>query len=189
VRVELSERNDDDALMALVAAGQVDLTFGTLDSGVHVGCESAALLEDPYVLLTPPGSEFAGRDAVDPAELAGLDIIGFNDDGTCKLLLADLWRRAGVSPKTVFRTDDNMTLQRLVGAGLGHAIVPELTVEAGADAADAVGVPLPGTTAARHIALFWRSDRYHSAAAQAFVETAAAVCRAQGRRPAETPLR
>ena len=48
---------------------------------------------------------------------------------------------------------------------------------------------LTGTTAARHIALFWRSDRYHSAAAQAFVETTAAVCRAQARQPVETPLR
>src|SRR3954471_24546316 len=67
VRVELSERNDDDALMGLVAAGQVDLTFGTLDSGVHVGCESVPLLEDPYVLLAPPTSRFAGRDSVDPA--------------------------------------------------------------------------------------------------------------------------
>src|SRR3954447_18572581 len=148
VRVELSERNDDDALMGLVAAGQVDLTFGTLDSAVHVGCEHVALLEDPYVLLTPPGSAYAGRDAVAPAELDGEDVIGFNDDGTCKLLLADLWRRAGASPRIVFRTDDNLTLQRLVGAGLGHAIVPELTVEGSADAADAVVVPLVGTTAA-----------------------------------------
>ena len=53
----------------------------------------------------------------------------------------------------------------------------------------AVVVPLAGTTAARHIALFWRSDRYHSAAAQAFVETTAAVCRAQTRQPSATPLR
>jgi DNA-binding transcriptional LysR family regulator len=191
VRVELLERNDDDALMALVAAGQVDLTFGTVDSAVHVGCEHVSLLEDPYVLLTPPGSVYAERDSVDPAELDGEDVIGFNDDGTCKLLLSDLWRRAGASPKIVFRTDDNLTLQRLVGAGLGHAIVPELTVETGNtdDAAAAVVVALSGTTAARHIALFWRSDRYHSAAAQAFVETTAAVCRAQGHRPAETPLR
>src|SRR3954469_21600142 len=47
VRVELSERHDDDALFALVQAGQVDVTFGTLDSGVHVGCDHVALLEDP----------------------------------------------------------------------------------------------------------------------------------------------
>src|SRR5690242_9607747 len=50
VRVELSERNDDDALMALVAAGQVDLTFGTLDSGVHVSFGIA----DNFAVQTVP---------------------------------------------------------------------------------------------------------------------------------------
>ena len=39
---------------------------------------------------------------------------------------------------------------------------------------------------ARHIGLFWRSDRYHSAAAQAFAETTAAVCRAQAASPVLT---
>ena len=38
-------------------------------------------------------------------------------------------RRAGSEPRFVFRTDDNGTVQGLVAAGIGVAIVPRLTLQ------------------------------------------------------------
>ena len=37
--------------------------------------------------------------------------------------LEDGWARRIITPKIVYRTDDNLALQRLVAAGLGHACI------------------------------------------------------------------
>jgi DNA-binding transcriptional LysR family regulator len=77
----------------------------------------------------------------------------------------------------VFTTDDNLTLQRLVGTGIGHAFVPELAVEREVDAGSAVVCELAdGEVAPRRIGLFWPAGRSRSTSACAFVEIAAEVC-------------
>ena len=77
----------------------------------------------------------------------------------------------------MFTTDDNLTLQRLVGTGLGHAIVPELAIEREVDGCSAVVCELAqGEVAPRRIGLFWPSGRSRSTAACAFVDIAAEVC-------------
>jgi DNA-binding transcriptional LysR family regulator len=175
VRVELSERQDDRDLFELVAAGALDLTFGVEGAERGGAFDRVHLIDDPYVLLAPPTSRFIGRESVDVRELDGEDLIAHQSTGTCDYVLRGMWREAAVSPNVVFRTDDNLTCQRLVGTGLGHAVVPELTVERGLGAGPAVVIPL-ARPLIRPIALFWQADRYRSPVARAFVETASAVC-------------
>ena len=74
----------------------------------------------------------------------------------------------------MFRTDDNLTVMRMVGAGVGHALVPELAAEPGLDA-DVEVVPVLGEFMVRRIAMFWHRDRYRSRAAETFVEIAREV--------------
>jgi len=81
---------------------------------------------------------------------------------------------AGATRQTVFRTDDNLTVVRMVGAGVGHALVPELAAEAGLDA-DVEVVPISGEGMVRSIAIFWHRDRYRSKAGETFVEIAREV--------------
>ena len=63
---------------------------------------------------------------------------------------------------------------RMVGAGVGHALVPELAAEPGLDA-DVEVVPVSGEGMVRRIAIFWHRDRYRSRAAETFVEIAREV--------------
>jgi DNA-binding transcriptional LysR family regulator len=79
-----------------------------------------------------------------------------------------------VSRQTVFRSDDNLTVMRMVGAGIGHALVPELAAEPGLDAGVEF-VPLAGGKLVRRISIFWHRDRYRSRAAETFVEIAREV--------------
>jgi DNA-binding transcriptional LysR family regulator len=81
---------------------------------------------------------------------------------------------SGRLPNVVFRSDNNGTVQGLVGAGVGLSIAPRLTVQEGDDSV--VVIDLRGRIAPRVIGLVWHRDRHRSAAAAAFVETAAAVC-------------
>jgi DNA-binding transcriptional LysR family regulator len=179
VKVEVAERQSDDELCELVAAGQLDLTFGIerLDAP-RAAFDRIELLHDPYVVLAPPWSRLAGRDEVDLAELDGEDIVANQIGSCCEPGIQRMWRDAGAVPNIVFRTDDNLTLQRVVGAGLGHAVVNELTVEPGVDAGAAVVIPLRHAQT-RCIALYWQRDRYRSPAARAFAEIAGEVCAAQ----------
>jgi DNA-binding transcriptional LysR family regulator len=107
-------------------------------------------------------------------ELDGLEVIEPPPGVSCDLILSRAWAAAGVTRQTVFRTDDNLTVMRMVGAGVGHALVPELAAESGLDA-DVEIVPLTGEYMTRRIALFWHRDRYRSRASETFVEIACEV--------------
>ena len=80
----------------------------------------------------------------------------------------------------VFRTDDNLTMQRLVGAGFGVAVMPELCIEreASGEAGVAQILDIADDMPPRRIGVYWRSARRPTPALRAFVET----CRVVGDR-------
>jgi DNA-binding transcriptional LysR family regulator len=113
-------------------------------------------------------------------ELADLDdenlISGSLNNDSCGIRIAKALEDARARPRVVFRTDDNLTTQRLVASGLGYAVMPMLAVERFVPDAEVVVVPLAeGSAFSRRIGLVWHPDRYRSRAAEAFVETAREV--------------
>ena len=88
----------------------------------------------------------------------------------------------GRAPNIVFRSDNNGTVQGLVGAGIGLAVSPRLTVDE--DDPSVSVIDLHERIPARLIGLVWHSDRHRSAAAEAFVDSATAVCRELSAEPA-----
>lgn len=172
VEVRLVETNSDSGLLNLVESGDIDLSFAVypLSEGPFEGVE---LLRDPYVLVVQEGSEQAklGRH-ISPQEISELPLIGFRH---CRSTVAaeEYLRAAGGEPRWVFRSDDNTTVQAMVRAGIGVALVPRLTV----DESDEQCVILPTDVPPRVLTLAWHRDRYRSAAQVAFAEIAANVCR------------
>jgi DNA-binding transcriptional LysR family regulator len=49
--------------------------------------------------------------------------------------LEDAWARRGIVPRIVYRTDDDLALQRLVAAGLGHACIGRVAASRAVDPA------------------------------------------------------
>ena len=172
VEVRLVETNSDSGLLNLVESGDIDLSFAVypLSEGPFEGVE---LLRDPYVLVVQASSEQAklGR-PISPQEISELPLIGFRH---CRSTVAaeEYLRAAGGEPRWVFRSDDNTTVQAMVRAGIGVALVPRLTV----DESDEQCVILPTDVPPRVLTLAWHRDRYRSAAQVAFAEIAADVCR------------
>jgi DNA-binding transcriptional LysR family regulator len=82
---------------------------------------------------------------------------------------------SGRAPNVVFRSDNNGTVQGLVGAGVGISVAPLLTVDEDDERVEVVD--LQGRIPPRVIGLVWHADRHRSPAAEAFVDTAADVCR------------
>ncbi|HXV56513.1 MAG TPA: LysR family transcriptional regulator substrate-binding protein, partial [Gaiellaceae bacterium] len=83
------------------------------------------------------------------------------------------FRDAGLEPRIVFRSDDNGTIQELVAAGVGAALVPLLTVDPANERTVVLGL---ANVPPRRIGIAWHRDRYRSPAARAFVQLTQEIC-------------
>jgi molybdate transport repressor ModE-like protein len=172
VEIELRESHSDLELAAMVERGELDLSFVQLPID-NPALETIELLRDPYVVVAPADSPLAKREKPPTLkEIAEQPLIGFRE---CRstAILADQLRTTGREPKFVFRSDDNGIVQGLAAAGVGIAVVPQLTVDENDDSVAVIqlGPKMPP----RIVGITWHADRYHSAAAVAFVDTARAV--------------
>jgi DNA-binding transcriptional LysR family regulator len=169
VEITLQESADDRDLIRLVERGELDLSFVVLplDPGPY---ETVELFRDPYVLVVPAGSPLAARDrAPSLREVVEHPLISYRTCRTTRRVEERL-RHSGNEPNIVFRSDDNGTVQGLVAAGVGIAIVPRLTVDE--DDRSIAVVDLGDRVPPRLIGIAWHRDRRRTPAAEAFVELA-----------------
>jgi DNA-binding transcriptional LysR family regulator len=173
VEVLLQESSDERELLELVERGDLDLTFWTLP--VPPGpYESVELLRDPYVLVVPAGSPLTAlKRPPTLKEIALQPLVGFNRCSAMDEVESRL-AASGRTPNVVFRSDNNGTVQGLVGAGVGVSVAPLLTVDE--DDPSVALVDIQDRIPPRVIGLVWHADRHRSPAAEAFVESAIAVC-------------
>jgi molybdate transport repressor ModE-like protein len=172
VQIRLEEA-EDDSLLDQIEHGGLDLAFVMLPvPGAAI--ETVELVRDPYVLVTQADSPLA-RASAPPTfrEIGAMPLVGYR---TCLggQQVEERLRTAGVEPHMAFRSDDNATLQAMVAAGMGIALVPRLTVNE-ADSRVAV-IELGERVPPRLIGLAWHRDRYRSPAALAFVDAALELC-------------
>jgi DNA-binding transcriptional LysR family regulator len=174
VDVRLHESANDVDLLAQIERGELDLSFADmpLPDGPF---EHVELLSDPYVLVLPADAEPPAEATI--ASASAYDLIGFRG---CRSL-HQIEAHAVEPLHFVFRSDHNGTVQGMVAAGLGAAVVPRLTVDAADERIqllDLEDVP------PRTIAIAWHRDRHRSPAARAFVELARQVsAELEGLRP------
>jgi DNA-binding transcriptional LysR family regulator len=174
VEVVLRESLHETELLEMVESGELDMTFWALPLETTGPYESAQLMSDPYVLVVPADSPLiALKRPPTLKEIALHPLIGFNHCASGAAIESQL-AAAGRPLNVVFRSDNNGTVQGLVGAGVGISVAPLLTVDE--DDPSVAVIDLQGRVSPREIALIWHRDRHRSAAAAAFVEAASAVC-------------
>jgi DNA-binding transcriptional LysR family regulator len=174
VSIQLTESTDDAELLSLVERGELDLTFVMLpvDDGPF---DTRMLMSDRYVLLVRPDSPLASaKNPPSLKEIAAVPLIGYRQ---CRSIHAveERFRGTGLEPQIVFRSDDNTTIQGMVAAGVGSALVPRLTVETRDDSV--LALPVDPRVPPREIGIAWHRERYHAPAARAFVGVADRVCK------------
>ena len=108
---------------ARLAAGQTDLVLGLLPFDGPFAIRE--LLSDPYVFITAADPD--GRPELPTiAQLAELPLISWQHP---PFALEALLQSHGHEPLVTLRTDDSNTVQRLVGRGLGVAVLPRLAID------------------------------------------------------------
>jgi len=125
VEVILSESQANAPTFDQIAAGELDLAF-LVNPEPDDRIQSIPLLEDPWVILTRRDSELASAQEPTFDLLDGVDIVAWNRRWRAQVVLEEAWRRLAIRPRVVYRTDDNLALQRLVAAGYGHACLDRL---------------------------------------------------------------
>jgi molybdate transport repressor ModE-like protein len=170
VHVELRGTTDDLSLLDLVESGDLDLAFSVLPlpDGPF---DHAEVLRDRWLLVTAAGSPLATRDPRPPlADLMDEPLIAYGSGRTPEIL-EESFRARGLTPRIVFRSDDNATIQGLVEIGFGSALLPALAV----DTRDPRVATIPIDVPPRTIVVAWHRDRTRSPAAAAFVAMAVEI--------------
>ena len=174
VEVLLTESASDQGLLDQVESGGTDVTFTVLPlpGGPF---ETVELMRDPYLVVVAAGSPLA-RAGGPPtlADLGALPIIGSRQCFAGEQA-EHFVRSRGVELNVVFRSDDNGTVQGLVGAGMAAALMPALAVEP--NDTQVVALAVPDGLPPRRIALAWHRHRTLSPAARTFIDCAIELCR------------
>lgn len=132
VEVVLTQTDDDPRVVDWLVAGRLDLAL-TINQQPDERIELIPLFDDPWVVLTYRESELAGAPSPSFELLDGAALVAWTYRWPVQEQLEAAWRRRGIAPRIVYRTDDNLALQRLVAAGLGHACVGRLSARRAID--------------------------------------------------------
>ncbi|HLY48474.1 MAG TPA: LysR family transcriptional regulator [Solirubrobacteraceae bacterium] len=165
VEVALIDTAEDPRLVDWVAQGRLDLAL-TMNQEPDDRIEVVRLFEDPWVILTHRDSEMAAAERPSFDLLDGADVVAWTSRWPIQGELEAAWRKRGITPKVVYRTDDNLALQRLVAAGLGHACIGRLAARRAVDPALTWLAP-PDILTPRVVALCHPRRRHLAQAARA----------------------
>jgi DNA-binding transcriptional LysR family regulator len=123
VRVELEESTSPETLRA-VADNAADIgIYG--DVIVPVDLDSRLYRIDRLALLVPEGHPLAARERISFAETVGLDFVGTPKGSSIDTVLVRAAADLGMPLRMSIRTSGFDVISRMVGAGLGVAVVPE----------------------------------------------------------------
>jgi DNA-binding transcriptional LysR family regulator len=125
VEVELAQTDEDPRTLDWIAQGRLDLAL-MINQQPDDRIEVIPLFEDPWVILTHRDSDIAEAPKPSFDLLDGADVVAWTPGWDIQVDLETAWRRRDIRPHVVYRTDDNLALQRLVAAGLGHACIGRL---------------------------------------------------------------
>lgn len=152
VRVELAQEPGHDILRDL-RSGKAELAITSTRPDGDFGW--APLQEERLVVIVARSHRLHDRKQVALSALADDEFVttpvGFGHRTLVDGLLAD----AGVTPRVSFESADLLTIEGLVAAGLGVAIVPE----AQAGLSGTISLRITHARARRTIGLTWRTDR------------------------------
>ncbi|MDN3020680.1 LysR family transcriptional regulator [Streptomyces sp. S.PB5] len=131
VQVELKLIDPEDPLPD-VREGRADLALvvGSRASA-HDGVRLLHLLDDPYLAVLPEGHPLAAAEVLEMTDLAGEPWVGSEWPGPCLDAQLRACDAAGFRPRFVVESEDYVTAQGFVAAGLGVSMIPRLGLGVG----------------------------------------------------------
>src|SRR5579859_875958 len=160
----------------LVAEGTLDVAFaleepGPSSASLHV----EPLLTEEIVIVAPPEHPFAARQRVVTADLEGEPLLLTEIGCTYRNLFERVLAAGGVRPAATMEFSSIEAIKQFVMAGMGIAVLPEVTVAADIAAERLVALRWAGDELRIVTQIIWHKDKWLSQALVAFLETAREV--------------
>jgi DNA-binding transcriptional LysR family regulator len=131
VSLSLAE-GEPEEIAPRLRAGEFDIALLFEFPGVRerpsVGLRSVKLLEDPMHVALPVEHELASKPALSLADLRDQDWVQTSQSSPCARHVVRSCLAAGFEPRVTFESDDYETVQGLVAAGVGVALIPRLAL-------------------------------------------------------------
>src|SRR5271167_1825275 len=130
VELTLTE-GEPEEIATRLRAGELDLALLFEFAGetpVREDMTRVELLEDPMYLALPRDHRLAGRARLRLQDLQGEAWVQTARSSPCARHVVRSCHAAGFEPNVAFESDDYQTVQGLVAAGVGVALIPELAL-------------------------------------------------------------
>jgi DNA-binding transcriptional LysR family regulator len=134
IELTLAE-GEPEQIAPRLRAGELDLAllfeFGELrpvPGGAAERLMRVELLEDPMYLALPRNHLLAGEPELHLSDLSGEAWVQTSGASPCARHVVRCCHAAGFEPNVSFESDDYQTVQGLVAAGVGVALIPELAL-------------------------------------------------------------
>jgi DNA-binding transcriptional LysR family regulator len=131
VDVTLAE-GEPEEIAPRLRAGEFDLVllfeFEGVGERLGAGMRRFELLDDPLHLAVPRDHRLAGRKRLRLDDLSGEAWVQASVASPCARHVVRCCHAAGFEPEVSFESDDYQTVQGLVAAGVGVALIPQLAL-------------------------------------------------------------
>lgn len=130
VELTLAE-GEPEEIVPRLAAGELDLALLFEFAGETLPAHELTrtdLLEDPMYLALPRAHPLASRQRLRLQDLAAEAWVQTASTSPCARHVVRSCHAAGFEPNVAFESDDYQTVQGLVAAGVGVALIPELAL-------------------------------------------------------------
>jgi LysR family hydrogen peroxide-inducible transcriptional activator len=174
--VELTVHEDITRnLMGSVLAGELDL--GVMALPIEDDrLESEELWTEPLLLALPRAHRLARKRLITMDELRDARFLVLAEMHCLGEQVLSYCRAHACQPRVACKSAQIATMQALIAQGLGISLLPEMATRHRANK-DIVYRRMAGPGPSRTLAVIWRKHRYHSVAAERFLD----VLRAHGR--------
>jgi len=123
---------EPEEIVPRVRSGELDLAllFEFPGTREHAGADlhTVELLQDPMHVALPARHRLARKPALRLTDLTDQDWVQTSASSPCARHVVRLCLSAGFEPRVSFESDDYETVQGLVAAGVGVALIPRLAL-------------------------------------------------------------
>src|SRR5207302_1211372 len=156
-------------VIAMVRANEADIGLVTAEVN-DAALETIVLADYATAVVVPPSHPLAARSAIGAAELADVPLILMEEGTNLRTYVDRVLSSAGVRERVAIEMDNVEAIKRMIEAGLGVSMLPEVSVRNEVAAGRLAALRLTDAPRAnRRIALAHRSDKYLTRALRTFI--------------------
>ncbi|HUU27461.1 MAG TPA: LysR family transcriptional regulator [archaeon] len=169
-RVEISIDIDDSTnICAGVLDGRFDLGFATLPVE-NKNLISIPIYTDILQVIAPRGHPLTRQKLVSLADLMKTTLIVYKKGSVTRKIIEGVFERRGLKLDPDMEIDRPEAMKKLVEAGLGLSIIPEMTIKRELEEGTLLALPTGDVHFKRRLGLVYRKGQFFSPSTTAFLE-------------------